>query len=125
MHVDSMFQIYEGLTDPLAGTGRAWLPKVDEPLVRMRNATYQSIIVHLDMLKANQGVSLYALIDEAQAEGKLDASTGNGLRAKIDTHAITLRNIGRQRNNISGPSLNHSNLPRGEGGVRGRNGSPR
>lgn len=99
-HVDSMFQIYEGLTDPLARTGRAWLPRVDEPIGRMRNATYQSIIVHLDMIKAKQGVSLYGLIGETQADAKFDAPTGDALRAKIDTHAIILRNVSRQRNNL-------------------------
>ena len=98
MAVDSNLQIYESLRENLA---RGYWPNgINGVLSATHHALFQTIIVHLDMIKARQGVSLYRLIQEAQDGGSIDQATADSLRQEIDRHSSVLSNIGRQRNNL-------------------------
>ena len=98
MAVDSNLQIYESLGENLA---RGYWPNgISGVLSATYHALFQTIIVHLDMIKARQGVNLYRLIQEAQDGGYIDGTTAGSLRQEIDQHSNVLANVGRQRNNL-------------------------
>ena len=98
MAVDSNFQVYESLAENLA---RGYWPNgINGVLNTAFHALFQVIIVHLDMIKARQGVSLYRLIQEAQDGGFIDEIAAGSLKHEIDQHSQVLANIGRQRSNL-------------------------
>jgi len=88
--------MYEELT---GNTGReGWPAGINQVLSTTFHVLFQVIIVHLDMIKQNQGVSLYRLVEEARAGGNIDEVEATELRAQIDAHSQVLKNVGRQRN---------------------------
>lgn len=111
MHVDSYLQIYEELA---GDTSREhWSGALSRAMSTMRHVLFQVIVVHLDMIKARRGVSLYSLIQEARDLGHIDGDLYRELRDEIDQHNGVLGNIGKQRNNIvahRSPSLTFAQI---------------
>lgn len=98
MYVDSYLQVYKEFMNP--DNGNYYIRGAIGVLSIAGEALYQSMIVHLDMIKANKGVCLYRLIEEAKQEGYINNETENSLKSKIDEHSTVLKHINRQRNNL-------------------------
>ena len=98
MHVDSWLQVCEefaGHTDR-----ESWSAQASSTVSTIGHGLRQALIVHLDMIKSRQGVSLYSLINEAKTQGFIEGAVCTNLRQEIDQHSRILNNISRQRNNL-------------------------
>jgi hypothetical protein len=98
MHVDSYLQIYDEISR--YRDRENWSNDVQDVMSTIVQPLLQSMIVHLDMIKSKQGISLYSLITEAFDSGHIDELLKEDLEREIDQHKNVLIKISRQRNNI-------------------------
>ena len=95
MYAKQSFQIYNELLN------YSYTPESRGPLERIRMAIYQYLLIQLATVEPNSGVSLKALISEAQKDGMISETDAAGLLDPFRRYETVLKNVVVQRSNIS------------------------
>lgn len=74
--------------------------RATRPRSAILQTLFQSMITHLDFMKAKQGVNLFDLVGEARNSNLISEIDKQTLQRRIDALSPQIKNISRQRNSI-------------------------